>query len=301
MSAHPRLRDSGNLLLDQLTDADFETLEPSLQRVSLALRQIVHEFEADVAHIYFPTTALMSLMTVLEEDDPIEAATVGREGFVGLAQALGVEASPHVAMCQMAGESLRVPVRPFLEVLGRRPGLTRLLHRYVAFSLRLVGQGVACNALHPIEARASRWLLMVHDQARRDEFPLTQEFLAYMLGVRRQTVTVVAGALQNAGLIGYRRGVITVVDRPRLEEAACECYASMRGYYRRIVAEAPDGGITGGCRHAQKFPRECPPADRRPRESSHILVDDRRSQAGGGTASPSQQAPWNGEGWAATR
>ena len=161
---------------------------------------------------------------------------MGREGFVGLAAALGVEASPHRAMCQMAGESLRLPVGPFLEALGRGPGLPRLLHRYVAFSLRLVGQGVACNALHPIEARASRWLLMIHDQAGRDEFPMTQEFLAYMLGVRRQTVTVVAGALQNAGLIGYRRGVITVLDRPRLEEAACECYASMRSYYRRIVS-----------------------------------------------------------------
>ena len=193
MSAHPRLRDCGNLLLDQLPAADFDALEPSLQRVSLTLKQVVHEFDADVAHIHFPTTALMSLMTVLEEDDPVEAATVGREGFIGLAAALGVEASPHRAMCQMAGESLRLPVGPFLEALGRGPGLTRLLHRYVAFSLRLVGQGVACNALHPIEARASRWLLMIHDQARRDEFPMTQEFLAYMLGVRRQTVTVVAG------------------------------------------------------------------------------------------------------------
>ena len=136
----------------------------------------------------------------------------------------------------MAGDSLRLPIGPFLEALARGPGLTRLLHRYVAFSLRLVGQGVACNALHPIESRASRWLLMIHDQARRDEFPMTQEFLAYMLGVRRQSVTVVAGSLQNAGLIGYRRGVITVLDRPRLEDAACECYATMRGYYRRVVS-----------------------------------------------------------------
>ena len=151
MPTIPRLRDSGNLLLDRLPAAEFDPLEPSLQRVSLSLRQIVHEFDSDVAYIHFPTTALMSLMTVLEEDDPVEAATVGREGFIGLNASLGVEASPHRAMCQMAGESLRLPLRPFLEAMGRGSELTRLLHRYVAFSLRHIGQGVACNALHPIE------------------------------------------------------------------------------------------------------------------------------------------------------
>jgi hypothetical protein len=161
---------------------------------------------------------------------------VGREGFVGLAVSLGVEASPHRVMCQMAGDSLRLPVRPYLEALERGPALTRLIHRYIAFSLRSIGQTIACNTLHPVEARASRWLLVIHDQAGRDEFPMTQEFLAFMLGVRRQTVTVVAGALQSAGLIDYRRGVIVVRDRARLEQAACECYATLRGYYERVVS-----------------------------------------------------------------
>ncbi|MCA1685021.1 MAG: Crp/Fnr family transcriptional regulator, partial [Planctomycetia bacterium] len=192
--------------------------------------------ETEVTHVHFPTTALLSLLAVLEEDDPVEAATVGREGFVGIAAGLGVMESPHRVICQMAGDSLRMPVRPFLVAMARGKALAHLLHRYVAFSLRNTAQGIACNALHTVEARASRWLLMIHDQAGRDEFPLTHEFLAFMLGVRRQGVTVVAGALQSAGLIQYRRGVVTVLDRHGLEEAACECYAAARGYYERVVS-----------------------------------------------------------------
>jgi CRP-like cAMP-binding protein len=235
MSANPILRDSGNALLDRLPAEEFDPLAPMLQKVRLTLKQVVHQFDEDVAHVHFPTTALISLMMILEEDDPVEAATVGKEGFVGVAISLGVEASPHRAICQMGGDSLRLPIREFLEALGRGPELARLVRRYTAFALQTTGQGIACNALHTVEARASRWLLTIHDQAGRDEFTMTQEFLAYMLGVRRQTVTVVAGTLQNAGLISFRRGVIVIRDRARLEEASCECYATLRGYYGRVV------------------------------------------------------------------
>jgi hypothetical protein len=235
MPAIPRLRDCGNHLLDRLPAEEYSLLAPQLQRVGLALKQVVHPFDEDVSHVQFPTTSLCSLLTVMEEDDPVEAATVGREGFLGMAVALGVMASPHRVICQMAGDSLRLPVGRFLDALARGPALTRLVHRHVAFSLRNIGQGIACNALHPIESRAARWMLMVHDQVGRDEFPLTQEFLAFMLGVRRQSVTMVAGALQNAGMIRYRRGSVTVVDRAMLEQAACECYATIRGYHDRVM------------------------------------------------------------------
>ena len=201
MAKLPRLRDSGNRLLDHLPHDEFDRLAPALQRIRMDQKQVIHPYDAEVLHVYFPTTALVSLLTVLEEDDPVEAATVGREGFVGLAVALGVDASPHRVICQMEGDSLRVPIREFREALRTGPGLDRLVRRYVAYSLRATGQGIACNVLHTVESRACRWLLIVHDQARRDEFPMTQEFLAYMLGVRRQSVTVVAGTLQNAGLI----------------------------------------------------------------------------------------------------
>lgn len=236
MTTPTKLRDSGNRLFDRLPDAEFALLKPLLQPVNLVLREVVHQFDAEVGYIHFPTTALLSLLTVLEEDDPVESATVGRDGFVGVAASLGVGASPHRVICQMVGESLRVPIRPFLETMTKAPELTRLVRRYTVFMLRNTGQGIACNALHPIESRAVRWLLTVHDQAARDEFPLTQEFWAFMLGVRRQGVTVVAGSLQNAGLIDYRRGVITVLDRTRLEDVACECYASVRGYYDRVLS-----------------------------------------------------------------
>lgn len=235
MPSTPKLRESGNALLDRLPVAEFDALEPMLQRVALVHGDVIHQFEAEMSHVHFPTTSLSSLLTVMEEDDPVEVAPVGREGFIGLAAALGVAASPHRVICQMPGESLRLPIRSFREAMARGPVLHDLAHRFIAYSLRAVSQSVACNALHPVEARASRWLLMVHDQAGTAEFPLTQEFLAFMLGVRRQTVTVVAGALQNAGLIGYRRGFITVRDRPRLEDAACECYAVLGRYYRKVV------------------------------------------------------------------
>ena len=236
MSLSPRLRDSGNRLLDQIPDEEFDALEPLLQTVSLTIRQVVHQYDGDISHVHFPTTALISLLTVLQDDDPIECSTVGKEGFVGLSVMLGIGMSPHRAICQMVGETLRLPVNRFQAALARSPGLTRLIHRYAAFSLRSSSQGIACNVLHTVEARACRWLLIINDQAGRDEFTMTHEFLAFMLGVRRQSVTVVAGALQSAGLIEYRRGQIVVRDRVRLEEAACECYVTMRDYYDRFVA-----------------------------------------------------------------
>jgi len=138
-------------------------------------------------------------------------------------------------ICQLPGEAYRMPAGQFREVMGRSPELAKLLARYVAFVMRNASQTIACNALHTVEARACRWILLVHDQAGTDEFAMTQEFMAYMLGVRRQTVTVVVGALQTAGLVRARRGYLLVVDRPALEDAACECYAAIREYYRDIV------------------------------------------------------------------
>jgi CRP-like cAMP-binding protein len=234
MSLAPQ-RDSGNHILDLLPQADFDIVSPMLQLVELTYKQTVQKFEEDMAHAYFPTSGMISLMTVLQDEDPVEVATIGRNGLVGLPLALGVAASPHLAICQMAGEALRLPARSFRDAMRRAPGLERLVHLYIAWTLRSAGQGVACNALHPVEERACRWLLMLHNQAASDEFAMTQEFLAYMLGVRRQSVTVVAGALQNAGLIRYRRGVITVLDRARLEESACECYATLREYYTDVM------------------------------------------------------------------
>jgi CRP-like cAMP-binding protein len=235
MPTIPKLRQTGNQLLDRIPHEEFAGLRTHLQPVDLPLKQVVQEYEAEIRDVWFPTTALLSVLIVPEEDDPVEVAEVAREGFVNAVAALGVDEGPNRVICQMAGAALRLPVAAFREALGRSPGLTRLAHRYIAFMLQCTARGLACNALHLVEARACRWILTAHDQVGQDEFPLTQEFLAFMLGVRRQTVTVVAGTLQNAGLIEYRRGSVAVRDRGRLEDAACECYALNRDYYERVV------------------------------------------------------------------
>ncbi|WP_435020214.1 Crp/Fnr family transcriptional regulator [Tundrisphaera sp. TA3] len=236
MDAPLRFRDSGNWLLDRIPTDEYGLLAPHLQREGMELKQVIHQIDEDVDFLQFPTSALASALLVLEEEDPIEAATVGREGMLGVAAALGVAESPHRVICQMAGEMIRIPTREFLRAMARGPIIARLIRRYAVFSIRHAGQGIACNALHLSEARACRWLLSIHDQAGSDEFPLTQEFLALMLGLRRQGVTVIAGTLQNAGIISYHRGRIRVLDRLRLEDAACECYAASRRYYEQIMA-----------------------------------------------------------------
>jgi CRP-like cAMP-binding protein len=234
MASVPRLGDSGNDLLNLLPAEEFDTLKPILQPITLKTKQILYRSHSEVSHIHFPTTALISLVTLLYEGEPVEASAVGREGFVGVAASLSVAASPHHVVCQMNGDCLRLPVQPFREAMARCPGLSRAVQRYIAYSLRTAYQTVACNAKHSAEARASRWLLLIHDQARGGDFPMTQKFLSHMLGMRRQTVSGVAAALQDAGLIHYRRGIITVLDRPGLERTACECYATLRDYYSYV-------------------------------------------------------------------
>ena len=234
MSRTTPLRDSGNWIIDRMSDGDYDRFRPSLQAVNFPLKGIVLRAGDEVESLYFPTTSMLSLLTVLEEDDPVEVSTVGREGFVGVSASLGVVRSPHQVLCQLGGAGLRLPIRIALDAMRTSAEFTALIHRYVSFFLETVSLTVACNAVHAVEARACRWILMTHDQAGRDDFPMTHEFLAFMLGVRRQTVTVVAGTIQSAGLIDYRRGSITVLDRHRLEEAACECFASNHRAYRRI-------------------------------------------------------------------
>jgi CRP-like cAMP-binding protein len=232
-----RLRDTGNGLLDLLPQAEYDWLEPDLQRVSLTIKQVIQQFDTDIVYVHFPTTALASLLVVLEEDDPVEVSTVGQGGMVGQSVWLGAELIPHRVICQMSGQSFRLPARKFLEGVERGPVLLALVKKYLAFTIRDFSQTIACNTFHTVEARASRWLLLIHDQAARAEFAITQDFLAYMLGVRRQTVTVVVGALQTAGLIRVRRGFITVLDRDGLESASCECYATSVKAYQSIVRQ----------------------------------------------------------------
>lgn len=232
---------SGNGLLAALPTESYERLVPDLAAVTLKLRDLVYEVSQPIEHIYFPTRCVISLVNVMADGEEIESATVGREGCVGLPVFLGSDQAPFRAFCQIPGEALRMPASRLREEAARDASLRRVLNHYTLATLTQVGQSAACNRIHSIDARCARWLLLCHDRMGADEFLLTHEFLGEMLGVRRASVTEAAGRLQEAGLIRYRRGRITVVDRPGLEGAACECYRIIRDEYDRLLGPLEAG------------------------------------------------------------
>lgn len=226
---------TGNRLLDRLPKTEYNRLLPSWERISLSQGYELCRQDGAMTHVYFPTSGVCSVVSVTDDAKLVEAATVGNEGMVGIPVLLGLDFSPIKAISQVSGEALRMPAQSFLE--GMKPGgpLDRLLRRYIAFALRYAHQTVACNAIHSVEERMCRWLLMTHDRVGHEEFMLKQEFLAEMLAVRRQTITVIAGTLQTAGFLRYRRGTMRIINREGLEAASCECYKITNSYYDRIV------------------------------------------------------------------
>ena len=225
---------TGNRLLDRLPEEEYARLAPRLVPITLKLKHVISQADDPIHDVFFPTTAVISMLVVMEDGSEVETTLVGTEGMVGLPIVLGLDNSLHRAICQVPGGILRLPVGLFRVALERSRPLDAMMRQYAALVLRQVTQVVACNALHPVPERLCRWLLMSHDRVGRDEFPMTQEFMAEMLGVRRQTVTVTAGLLQEAGLITFRRGLIRIIDRSRVEESACECYGVIRALYDRI-------------------------------------------------------------------
>jgi CRP-like cAMP-binding protein len=227
-----------NQLLRGLPETDYALLLPHLQRVALGVGEIVSNAGAPTRYVFFPETAVFSLIIVMEDGAVVEAATVGNEGIVGLAAFLGQGAMTTQCLTQIAGDAQRTPVVDFLRVVGESPTLSILLRRYAQAFINQLAQSVACNRLHTIDQRCARWLLMTHDRVGGgDSFDLTQEFLSYMLGVRREGVSGASRALQHSGIISYRRGHISVLDRPALERAACECYGATRADYARLFGK----------------------------------------------------------------
>jgi CRP-like cAMP-binding protein len=179
-----------------------------------------------------------SIVSKMESGGIVEVATVGNAGLVELSAVLGASQIPLDAMVQIPGEALRIPLDVLRQEIAAANELKAILDLYTQALFMQIAQAAACNRIHPIEERCARWLLMTHDRVESDEFPLTQEFLSQMLGVRRASVTVAANALQQNGLISYRRGSITVTDRKGLEAAACECYAIITREYERLVGDS---------------------------------------------------------------
>lgn len=227
-----------NRFLRGLPAESYDRLINELEPLELPARHVLWESNTRIRSVYFPRTCVISLLVPLPENGPVEAATVGNEGMVGVPVIMGSESTTSHALAQVSGKALRIPVVPFLEIIGDDAAVRARAMRYAHALFEQTAQSVACNRRHSMSERCARWLLMTHDRVLNGDFVLTQEFLAMMLGVRRATVTVAAGMLQQAGLIKYSRGRVTIVDRARLEEASCDCYRIVEDSYARIMTEA---------------------------------------------------------------
>lgn len=229
------VRPVANRLLSRLPAEDAARLQRRMQPVQLVTGQRVTDAGITPSLVWFPETAVVSLLTVMNDGASVEVATVGREGIIGLPVFLGTEALPWSAVAQVTGAAWRMDAFAFREELARSPSLADAVRRHMQALLVQIGQSVVCNRLHPVDQRAARWLLMTGDRVGRDEFRLTQEFVAVMLGVHRPSVTVAEVRLQRAGLIAYRRGNLQILDRPGLEAAACECYRTVKTEQDRLL------------------------------------------------------------------
>jgi CRP-like cAMP-binding protein len=194
----------------------------------LTFKEPLAEQGRPIETAYFVNSGVISVVTDLQDGTVVETGTIGREGFLGLPIVFGAEKSPWRAFCQIPGEAFCMPAEALKAEVARGGTLDRVIRRYAGAAMSLLAQSAACNRAHSLEQRMARWLLMTHDRVEADEFPLTQEFLGQMLGVRRPTVSLAGSALQRAGLIAYSRGRIAIVDRRGLEKVSCECYAYVR-------------------------------------------------------------------------
>jgi CRP-like cAMP-binding protein len=226
-----------NRLLNALSVQDYEAILPQLEVVELELKQILQEQNQPTAYVYFPLNSVASILNIMEDGSAVEVATVGNEGMVGLPVYLGSEQMPSQVFCQVVGQSARLEVAVFRQAT-RLPGsgsFRQIMDWYTQALFTQTAQNAACNRLHSIEERCARWLLMTHDRVASDQFPLTQEFLGQMLGVRRAGVNAAAGRLHKHGFIRYSQGVIFILDREGLLTASCSCYQIITGEYNRLL------------------------------------------------------------------
>lgn len=233
--------DERNLLLSLLPASAYTSIAPHLEPISISARQVAWRPEGRIHAVYFPRSAVFSLLTPLQQHSPVESATVGYEGMVGVPILLGVSASHSLAVVQINGEAARVDAERFRSWFAEQDEQTKaIFFRYSYVLLEQTAQSVACNRKHALEERCARWLLATRDRVAADEFPLTHEFLAAMLGVRRASVTVALGMLQQEGYLTYSRGRLKVLDAERLEETSCECYRVVRAEQERIMGGVLD-------------------------------------------------------------
>ena len=217
-----------NLILLGLPADELHAATNKMEFVDLPTHSVLHDAGDPVTHAYFINSGLASVLNVMTDGKSVEVGLAGKEGFIGLPLVVGLSTSPTQVIMQVAGSAHQMTAADFKEVLSHAPVMEKSLNRYAQSLGMQTTHVAACNRLHEVDERLARWLLMSQDRLGGDVVPLTQEFLAHMLGTRRASVTVAAGILQRAGLITYNRGSVKIEDRSRLEDAACECYASIK-------------------------------------------------------------------------
>jgi CRP-like cAMP-binding protein len=219
-----------NIILLSISDRDYRSLRPHLEYVNLPNHLVLHEAGGKLDFAYFPNRGLISLVVVMKDGKTVEAGIVGNEGFTGTPAAVGLSRSPLQVVVQITGDGFRVEIAALQNTLEFAPHLQLMLGRYAVVRGMQVAQTAACNRLHDIEQRLARWLLMAQDRVDSGSLPITHDFLATMLGTDRPTVSLAAGVLQTKELIKYTRGAVQIVNRKKLEQSACECYAVIRQY-----------------------------------------------------------------------
>jgi CRP-like cAMP-binding protein len=235
------LRTLQNHLLAALPAGEFEHFSTHLEPVTMVAGEVLYESGGQLKHVYFPTTAIVSLLYVLENGSTAEIAMIGNEGILGISLFMGGETTPSRAVVQRGGEALRLRADLIKEEFNRAGPLLRLLLRYTQALITQMMQTAVCNRHHSLEQQLCRWLLLSLDRMSTQSLTMTQEMIANLLGVRREGVTEAAGRLQRIGLIRYSRGHIEVLDRPGLERAACECYGVVKLEFDRLLSDIPRG------------------------------------------------------------
>ena len=226
-----------NAILYALSVETRDALLARLERVSLRIGDVIEQPDERFGYAYLPIDCVLSATVVMGDGDEVEIATIGYEGFHPMSVLLGATHSLIRTVCQVPGESYRMPIDDFTQALRQYPTFRAQADLFGQGAIVFMSQSIACNRRHPLLERCARWLLMTHDRVRGADFRLTQEYLAVMLGVRRPAVSLAAQTLQNAGLIAYRRGSIRVLDRAGLEAVSCECYRVVADAFQRLVGE----------------------------------------------------------------
>ncbi len=271
MSAKPEPRQ--NHLLAALSPEVQARLFPYLELVPLKLRSVMYESGRPMRHVYFPTDAIISLQYVMENGASTAILVVGNEGLMGISLFMGGESTPNRSLVQSAGHAYRLPRRRVKEEFSRHGQLLVLMLRYTQALITQMAQTAVCNRHHSIDQQLCRWLLLSMDRLQGSRLTMTQEFISNMLGVRREGVTQAASKLQQLGVISYKRGLITVLDRPRLEDLSCECYGVVRKETDLLLAYLPQRQVI---RNSDAIPTVTLPTS----DTAKVVVPEQRAQAG---------------------